>query len=902
VRYSGWQRSLRAYNGWNSPPCTNTRNYVDDVLSDSNKNVVLNLFPECGGTIATSTTILDIRTVENKLVTGSFSLTSKDTSVIPIGDYITTQEQIKIPLQVEKIQVFTQQNKNEVIVSQDNVRLEAVPLEEVEDFDEVVPKEFKSVSKPSSDKTVEIDPNDINALLKKNNIEDEEIIINLETPPEPIPPSTPIEVPLNIENEPINIEDEPILSIDNKQGISILKLPLNKLKSEEVIKCEDVTQNKVAKLEGSKYSCNPSSSCRTGFNLGQLNCGAGNSCCRPACEISYSGFECTDTTQFTCLGNIQRGYCPGGNEIVCCKKGSGIVSSDSNEFTSNSLINKKILEIINGDKSFASNLKICEGTNCAGFVSVSFDYIFGIGRRFVTGVYGSAWEIPGNVKSLGDGSATFYNWRAGQTFTNYDSLNPGDILGFYYTESYFEPNDFYQDINEAEGKYGYQRGNTEDIDFTHVGLYLGESNGKHYITHFIHSGGDDVRVESLEDFLFTSPYAGQMHIRSVIKPNQAKLYKEPPIYETQYYTIKSGDSILGIASSINNELTAQENAWLISYYNSIFEPNYLESGKKIFVPTSKVIVSSGSNVGYNNVVSSLAIKINEKYNKDDQDNFGYDWARIIYDTSKYKDPEYLSLVASIIDTETSFNTQSGEKTQQVTFNLLPSFLKDSLYTNKGKDIGCMDIKICKAIKLQKEITANEKEAKKIVYDTITSKEGCVFYGEKYLSRVAESHLSVSGKFDEGTINKILLDYVAGEYGSRNAAVQKQLNELTGANLKLDGDFLIYEENCEISNLVSQSQKVAESFVSIIMEEFNDNSIQISQVRNMLIKEKTREFENTLIYKKIKQYYKEKILNNKAEPEYTIITEARRYSGTSITFVNEVLPNYNHYCKEICTLT
>ncbi|MFH1311487.1 MAG: myxococcus cysteine-rich repeat containing protein, partial [Nanoarchaeota archaeon] len=47
VRYSGWQRSLRAYNGWNSPPCTNTRNYVDDVLSDSNKNVVLNLFPEC---------------------------------------------------------------------------------------------------------------------------------------------------------------------------------------------------------------------------------------------------------------------------------------------------------------------------------------------------------------------------------------------------------------------------------------------------------------------------------------------------------------------------------------------------------------------------------------------------------------------------------------------------------------------------------------------------------------------------------------------------------------------------------------------------------------------------------------------------------------------------------------
>lgn len=856
--------------------------YVEDLLTKKKGN-------NLASSPATGKTILEVKTTSGEPVSGSVVVAAEYLPVISIQDYLASQNPIEIPLKIETVQIFTQEDKAEIEVLQDNEQLTEEPLiREGLDFDEIVPKEFETADKLPAE-TLKLDADDINSILQKNDIGEKEIIIGLEMSPKPLPPTGEIE----ISND---LSEEGILFIKDKSGEKLIEIPLDQLKNGEATLCEDVKENQVAKLDGSKFKCSPTSYCREGFNLGELNCGAGNSCCRPTCETSFSGFECTDTTRFTCQGDIKRGYCSGGNEIVCCQKGISATVTGSSEFTSYPSINRKILEIINGDKSFASNLQVCEGVNCAGFVSVTFDYLFGNGRRFINGVYGNAWDIPENVESLGDGSYTFYDWEQGNIFANYDLLRPGDLIGFHYTQSDYLPE-----------KKGLSLGNTPEIDFTHIALYLGEKNNEHYIAHLYHVpsslrnsrdtfDSSGVRAESIEDFL--TLYGSYFKIRAVMKLNQDNLYKEPPIYQTQEYTAKSGDSVLGIASSINTGLSTQENAWLIAYYNSIFEPNYLNAGQRIFVPTSKIIASSSGNTGYSNIVSSLAVKINQKYDKDNDDDFGYGWARTIYDTAEYKDPEYLSLIASIIDVETSFNTQGGEVWDQRAFNLAPRFLKDSVWTKKGQDMGCMDIKICKAIKIQQEITPDEDLAKKRVYDTITSQEGCVFYGEKYLSRVAESHLAVSGKFDEDTINKILSDYVAGEYASRNAALQKQLNELTGNDLTLDGDFLIYGDDCEISSSVSQTQRAAESFASNIQDTFNDNSIQTSQVRSMLTKEKTKEFENTLIYKKIKQYYKEKI----GEPEYTILTQAPRYTGqTSESFVNEVIPNYEHYCREMCNL-
>ena len=49
ISYTGWQRALRAYNGWNSPPYCDTGNprYVEHVINY--KDEVVELFPEvCG--------------------------------------------------------------------------------------------------------------------------------------------------------------------------------------------------------------------------------------------------------------------------------------------------------------------------------------------------------------------------------------------------------------------------------------------------------------------------------------------------------------------------------------------------------------------------------------------------------------------------------------------------------------------------------------------------------------------------------------------------------------------------------------------------------------------------------------------------------------------------------------
>jgi len=46
------------------------------------------------------------------------------------------------------------------------------------------------------------------------------------------------------------------------------------------------------------------------------------------------------------------------------------------------------------------------------------------------------------------------------------------------------------------------------------------------------------------------------------------------------------------------------------------------------------------------------------------------------------------------------------------------------------------------------------------------------------------------------------------------------------------------------------------------------------------------------------------LNNKAEPEYTILPDApRRFTdlGTNANFISEIIPNYEHYCQGICSL-
>ncbi|MEX2017072.1 MAG: L,D-transpeptidase, partial [Candidatus Pacearchaeota archaeon] len=270
---------------------------------------------ETTATTSTSqTTTISVKTTNGEPVSGSVSVATEYLSVISIQEYLANQKQIEIPLKIDTIQVYTSEDKTEIEVTQDNQKLtQELPTRQGLDIDETIPKEMVATEKLSVE-TLKFDAEYIENILKQNNIGEREISLGIEMSPKSLPPDGKIGISNDFSNEAL-------LIIKNKVGVKLAEIPLDEVETGKIIKCEDVKENKVAKLEGSKFSCNPSSYCRQGFNSGQLDCGTGNSCCRPSCETTYPGYTCTDTTKFTCNGDIKRGYCSGGNDIVCCQKG-----------------------------------------------------------------------------------------------------------------------------------------------------------------------------------------------------------------------------------------------------------------------------------------------------------------------------------------------------------------------------------------------------------------------------------------------------------------------------------------------------------------------------------------------------------------------------------------------------
>jgi tetratricopeptide (TPR) repeat protein len=95
----------------------------------------------------------------------------------------------------------------------------------------------------------------------------------------------------------------------------------------EVIQtCEAV--NVGNEVEGQVYGCHADNECRDEYSAGQLDCGQGESCCRPTCEATYSGRECTDTNLYECSTEPTSYYCPGDSSVVCCERGEMKESGD----------------------------------------------------------------------------------------------------------------------------------------------------------------------------------------------------------------------------------------------------------------------------------------------------------------------------------------------------------------------------------------------------------------------------------------------------------------------------------------------------------------------------------------------------------------------------------------------
>ncbi|WP_180074099.1 MULTISPECIES: DUF1615 domain-containing protein [unclassified Acinetobacter] len=108
------------------------------------------------------------------------------------------------------------------------------------------------------------------------------------------------------------------------------------------------------------------------------------------------------------------------------------------------------------------------------------------------------------------------------------------------------------------------------------------------------------------------------------------------------------------------------------------------------------------------------------------------------------------------------------------------------------------------------------------------------------------------------------DYNSGRYSSRNAAFQSMLNDLTPAELGLDGDLLLYNKDGSPHSAKSQSE-------TALIAVFAENNVIATprQIRSDLKKEKDQDFEDTLTYKAVKKLYQEK---TGKEPFYAMMPE------------------------------
>ena len=108
------------------------------------------------------------------------------------------------------------------------------------------------------------------------------------------------------------------------------------------------------------------------------------------------------------------------------------------------------------------------------------------------------------------------------------------------------------------------------------------------------------------------------------------------------------------------------------------------------------------------------------------------------------------------------------------------------------------------------------------------------------------------------------DYNSGRYSSRNAAFQSMLNDLTAAELSLDGDLLLYNKDGAPRTTKSESERE-------LLNVFASNNVILTprQIRSDLKKEKDQSFEDTATYRTVTKLYKEK---TGKEPFYAMMPE------------------------------
>jgi hypothetical protein len=136
-----------------------------------------------------------------------------------------------------------------------------------------------------------------------------------------------------------------------------------------------------------------------------------------------------------------------------------------------------------------------------------------------------------------------------------------------------------------------------------------------------------------------------------------------------------------------------------------------------------------------------------------------------------------------------------------------------------------------------------------------SQYGGLYYGIHRLMMYAANYDKAIYRF---------ADYNSGMYSSRNAAFQSMLNDLTVAELDLDGDLLLYNKDGSIRSAKSQSERE-------LIGVFANHNILVTprQMRTDLKKEKEKKFEDTATYRAVAKLYQEQ---TGKDPIYAIMPE------------------------------
>lgn len=252
------------------------------------------------------------------------------------------------------------------------------------------------------------------------------------------------------------------------------------------------------------------------------------------------------------------------------------------------------------------------------------------------------------------------------------------------------------------------------------------------------------------------------------------------------------------------------------------------------------------------------------------------WADAILQNTKYKTPEYLSLTSAIINKECAFS-------------------KVQYLSVCAKTCGPMELNVQKARKLAKEVEGKDYTAA-AMWLKLHSVEGGIKYGMMYLDKIIGIYNPDPGRIADQTIRFIAADYHGGEASSRNAAFQKQLSKLAGKELALDGDLLRYDKKLEPVSEKSETEETILSFLNDLRAEGKISSFTEEEVREALAKEKTKEFEQTWVYKAVKDEYRK----NYGAPEFAVIPElmAGRLKIESSRHAEVVYNQYNTICSDL----